>query len=65
MKKDFLLKTVFSLVYMAFNVMCDIPNDTGWHLAGDKVAALARRIFQIPHQDEGRDLEVSMAGDLQ
>jgi len=63
--KDLFLRIFFFVVYFIYGVVCDIPNDTGWHLAGDRVAALARRIFQIPHQDTGRDLEVNMAGNLE
>lgn len=63
--KDLFLRSFFFVVYFVYGVICDIPNDTGWHLAGDKVAALARRIFQIPHEDTGRDLEVNIAGNLQ
>jgi hypothetical protein len=29
------------------------------------VVAKARRLFQIPHEDNGRDLEVNMDGQLQ
>lgn len=43
--RDLLLRTLFFVAYFVYGVICDIPNDTGWHLAGDRVAALARRIF--------------------
>jgi hypothetical protein len=49
MIKDFVLKILFSAVYLVYGAFCDVPNDTGYHLKGDRVAAKARRIFQIPH----------------
>ena len=62
---DFILKFIFAAVYLAYKVLADVPNDTGWHLAHDRVVAKARRLFQIPHEDAGRDLEVNMDGQLQ
>lgn len=62
---DYILKILFTFVYLIYGVLTDIPNDTGYHLAGDRVAAKARRIFQIPHEDRGRDLEVNIAGFLE
>jgi hypothetical protein len=62
---DTILKILFSFVYLIYGALCDIPNNTGWHLGDDRVAAKARRIFQIPIEDNGRDLEVNIAGNLQ
>lgn len=62
--KEKLIALLITLQTLIQEALADVPTDTGHHLFRDRVAIKARRIWQIPIDEQGRDL-VRTAGNMQ